>query len=90
MSASLLGRVSNRGLHLLARTTIELSPDEIPYVSSEATGHWDSLSMVTPISLIQEEFDFDIEIRPDAFPDLNSFGAFRDYIESASCRSKEL
>jgi acyl carrier protein len=66
----------------------ELSPDEICHVSSEATGHWDSLSLVTLTSLVQEEFD--IEIQPDAVPDLNSFKAFRAYIESASCRSKEL
>lgn len=66
----------------------ELSPDEIRHVDSEATGHWDSLSMVTLVSLVQEEFD--IEIQPNAVPDLNSFEAFRAYIESASCRSKEL
>jgi len=66
----------------------ELSPDEIPYVTSETTGHWDSLSMVTLMSVVQEEFDF--EIQPDAVPNLNSFQAFRDYIESAASRGRDL
>ena len=78
----------NRLMRCFAAVFPELSPDEIPYVSSETTGHWDSLSMVTLISVVQEEFD--LEIQPDAVPNLNSFEAFRDYIESACGRSKEL
>ncbi len=66
----------------------ELSRDEIRRVNSQATGHWDSLSKVTLTSVVEEEFD--VEIRPDAVADLNSFEAFRAYIDTACCRSKEL
>jgi len=66
----------------------ELSPEEIRNVSSRQTGHWDSLSVVTLTSLVQEEFD--IEVEPEAIPDLNSFDAFRAYVENACCRSSQL
>ena len=83
--------MSNREARLIgcfAAVFPELSADEIRHVNSETTGHWDSLSMVTLVSLVQEEFD--IEIRSDAVRDLNSFEAFRAYVEKESCRSKEL
>lgn len=78
----------NRLIRCFAAVFPEMSPDEISYITSDTAGHWDSLSMVTLISVVEEEFN--IEIRPDAAPELNSFEAFRNYIESACCGSKEL
>jgi len=42
-------------------------------------GMWDSLSRVTLVAVVQEEFGVDIP--PEAASDLNSFDAFRMYLE---------
>jgi acyl carrier protein len=55
-----------------------LSQEEIENASSDSIGMWDSLSTVTLAAVIQEEFD--VEIEPDALPDLDSFRAFHDYL----------
>ena len=55
-----------------------LTQEEIKNASSDSVGVWDSLSSVTLAAVIQEEFN--VEIEPDAFPDLDSFRAFRDYL----------
>ena len=57
-----------------------LTPEEIESASSDSIGVWDSLSSVTLAAVIQEEFN--VEIDPDALPDLDSFRAFRDYLSS--------
>jgi acyl carrier protein len=40
----------------------ELSPDEIVNASSELTGDWDSMSAVTLLAVVQEEFGIDLEV----------------------------
>jgi acyl carrier protein len=55
-----------------------LSQEEIENASSESVGIWDSLSSVTLAAVVQEEFN--VEIEPDALPDLDSFQAFRQYL----------
>ena len=55
-----------------------LTQEEIKNASSDSVGVWDSLSSVTLAAVIQEEFN--VEIEPGAFPDLDSFRAFRDYL----------
>ena len=55
-----------------------LSQEEIENASSESVGIWDSLSSVTQAAVVQEEFN--VEIEPDALPDLDSFQAFRQYL----------
>jgi len=55
-----------------------LSQEEIENASSESEGIWDSLSSVTLAAVVQEEFN--VEIEPDALPDLDSFQAFRQYL----------
>jgi acyl carrier protein len=57
-----------------------LTQEEIEDASSDSVGTWDSLSSVTLAAVIQEEFN--IEIEPDAFANLDSFGAFRDYLST--------
>jgi acyl carrier protein len=56
-----------------------LTENEIKESSAEATGAWDSLSGVTLIAVVEEEFD--IDIKPDAFSNLNSFDAFNGYLQ---------
>ena len=57
-----------------------LTPEQIENASSDSVGVWDSLSSVTLAAVIQEEFN--VEIEPDALPDLDSFRAFRDYLSA--------
>ena len=57
-----------------------LTPEQIEAASSDSEGVWDSLSSVTLAAVIQEEFN--VEIEPDALPDLDSFRAFRDYLNA--------
>jgi acyl carrier protein len=57
-----------------------LTKGEIEDASSDSVGVWDSLSAVTLVAVIQEEFN--VEIEPDALPDLDSFRAFRDYLSA--------
>lgn len=82
--------MSERDIRLLrcfASVFPELSPEEIRIVSSQSTGHWDSLSTVMLTAVVQEEFN--IEIEPEVVPELDSFEAFRSYLQqSASCRSE--
>lgn len=58
-----------------------LTEAEIPTASADSVGVWDSLSVVTLAAVIQEEFS--VEIDPEVLPDLDSFSAFRDYLQSA-------
>jgi len=57
-----------------------LTPEQIEAATSDSEGLWDSLSSVTLAAVIQEEFN--VEIEPDALPDLDSFRAFRDYLNT--------
>jgi acyl carrier protein len=56
----------------------ELTPEEIHQTTAESVGDWDSLSGVRLASVIQEEFN--VEIDPMILPDLDSFEAYRTYI----------
>ncbi len=55
-----------------------LSPEEIRGASAQSEGIWDSLSTVTLVGVIQEEFNVDIDL--DILPQLNSFESFRSYL----------
>lgn len=59
-----------------------LTPEQIRQTSSESMGIWDSLSTVTLAAVIEEEFN--LEIDPDVLPQLNSFDAFRAYLDRMS------
>jgi acyl carrier protein len=58
-----------------------LTTEEIRSVNTESTGIWDSLSSVTLAAVIEEEFG--ITIDPDELSSLDSFAAYRNYLESA-------
>ena len=55
-----------------------LTPDEIRNLEAGNSEVWDSLSAVLLASVIQEEFE--VEIDPEALPALNSFASFRNYL----------
>jgi acyl carrier protein len=56
-----------------------LTQNEIQETCAESTGAWDSLSGVTLVAVIEEEFN--IEIEPDTYSALNSFNAFNAYLQ---------
>jgi acyl carrier protein len=60
-----------------------LTTEEILQITAEADGIWDSLSGVTLLTVVQEEFNVDIDA--DALEYLNSFAAFRDYLLAEVC-----
>ncbi len=55
-----------------------LTPDEIRTINSESSGAWDSLAGVTLASVVQEEFD--VEIEASQLLELDSYEAFRRYL----------
>jgi acyl carrier protein len=68
----------DRLLRCFASVFPGLSPEEIRRTSAQEQGIWDSLATVTLISVIQEEFQ--LEIEPEMLEHLDSFEAFRRYI----------
>ncbi len=77
--------MSERDLRLLrcfASVFPELSAAELCAVTNDSAGHWDSLSTVTLAALVQEEFN--IEIEPEIVQQLNSFEAFRMYLQKVN------
>jgi acyl carrier protein len=55
-----------------------LTVDEIRVTNAESSGVWDSLATVTLASVVQEEFD--VEIDASRLPALDSYEAFRQYL----------
>ena len=55
-----------------------LTPEEIRVTSAESIGTWDSLSTINLVAVVEEEFN--VQIDPEAFPQLNSFAAFQTYL----------
>ena len=58
-----------------------LTSEEI-HAATADSGIWDSLSTVTLVAVVQEEFG--IEIDPDVLAQLTSFDAFRDHLSRLS------
>ena len=56
----------------------ELDPREIPSAAMGSLASWDSLAVITLISLIEEEFG--LGIPPDDVVDLVSFELILDYL----------
>jgi acyl carrier protein len=69
----------NRLMRCFASVFPALSPAEIRTINSESTANWDSLATVTLASVVQDEFDVEIEL--DVLPELNSFAAFQAYLQ---------
>jgi acyl carrier protein len=62
-----------------------LTPDEIRISNSEQ-GTWDSLSLVTLVAVVQEEFG--VEILDGEISNIDSFAGFRAYLETHPAAGK--
>jgi acyl carrier protein len=58
----------------------ELLPDELPRAGSASMPNWDSLAMVTLVSLVEEEFG--ISFPPDDYAYAASYALLLDYLRS--------
>lgn len=70
----LRSRLSN----CFAITFPELDPQEIPSAAMGSLASWDSLAVITLVSLIEEEFAFSVP--PDDVIDLVSFELILEYL----------
>jgi acyl carrier protein len=59
-----------------------LTLEEIPGISVDSVGIWDSLATVTLASVIEEQFN--VQFDPSDLPDLKSFEAFQNYLRKLS------
>lgn len=57
-----------------------LSPDQIRNASPETLADWNSLSAITLIAVIEEEFKIKISLMDLA--ELDSYAAFREYLSN--------
>lgn len=57
-----------------------LPPDQIQAASVESVPAWDSLAAVTLIAVLEEEFNTPIDLME--MPELTSYRAVRDYLQS--------
>jgi acyl carrier protein len=55
-----------------------LAPEEIRSLNAESSEIWDSLTAVTLVAVIEQEFG--LEIPQEFVPELNSFGDFLAYL----------
>ncbi|MGA9587841.1 MAG: acyl carrier protein [Terracidiphilus sp.] len=76
-----MSELENRLTICFASVFPALTEEEIRSASAESIGVWDSLSSVTLAAVIQEEFN--LEIDPEVLPNLDSFQAFRAYLQGA-------
>lgn len=76
-----MSELENRLSICFASVFPALTEEEIPNASAESVGVWDSLSFVTLAAVVQEEFSLQIDL--DVLPNLDSFRAFRDYLQAA-------
>jgi acyl carrier protein len=72
----------NRLIRCFASVFPGLSVEELRSMNSESAGNWDSLSTVTLAAVVQQEFN--LEIDPEVLPQLDSFEAFRTYLQVLS------
>jgi acyl carrier protein len=62
-----------------------LTPDDIR-ISNAEQGTWDSLSLVTLVAVVQEEFG--VEILDEEIANIDSFAGFRAYLETHPAAGK--
>lgn len=72
-----MSEVESRLIHCFSSVFPGLAAEELRAASAETVGAWDSLSGVTLVAVIQEEFGVDID--PEVLPQLDSFEAFRAF-----------
>ncbi len=71
--------IEDRLLPCFASVFPHLSADEIRNSSVETLAAWDSLTAVTLVAVLQEEFK--VEIDPLDLPELITFGAVQEYLQ---------
>ncbi len=64
----------------------DLSPDEITTATMQDVAQWDSLAMLTLVSVIEESCSVKIDL--DDLPNLVSFQKIAEYLEAAAGPSK--
>ena len=74
-----MSEFENRLVTCFASVFPGLTEAEIRKADADSVGTWDSLSFVTLAAVIQEEFN--LEIDPEVLADLDSFQAFREYLQ---------
>lgn len=71
-------QINDRLLRCFAAVFPELAPAEIQVASSDTLQSWNSLSAVTLVAVIEQEFG--IKVQPLDLPELDSFHAVRGYV----------
>ena len=64
----------------------DLSPEEIAGATMQSVSQWDSLAMLTLVSVIEESCSVKIDL--DDLPNLVSFEKLATYLESAAAPGK--
>ena len=77
-----MSEVESRLIRCFSSVFPGLTAEELRAASAESVGAWDSLSGVTLVAVIQEEFGVDID--PEVLPQLDSFEAFRAFFHQSS------
>jgi acyl carrier protein len=77
-----MSEVESRLIRCFSSVFPGLTAEELRVASAESVGAWDSLSGVTLVAVIQEEFGVDID--PEVLPQLDSFEAFRAFFNQSS------
>jgi acyl carrier protein len=63
----------------------ELAPDEIPEASPASVQSWDSVTTVTLLAVVEEEFGISIEV--DDLSKFDSFKGILNYLQEAGKQS---
>lgn len=77
-----MSEVESRLIRCFSSVFPGLTVEELRAAHAESVGAWDSLSGVTLVAVIQEEFGVDID--PEVLPQLDSFEAFRTFFNQSS------
>jgi len=77
-----MSEVESRLIRCFSSVFPGLTAEELRAASAQAVGAWDSLSGVTLVVVIQEEFGVDID--PEVLPQLDSFEAFSAFLNQSS------
>lgn len=75
--------VEDRLADCVATVFPELSRDEIPRAGSASLANWDSLAMVTLVSLVEEEFE--VQFSLDDYQLAASYALLLDHLNSTGC-----
>lgn len=75
-----MSEVDDRLLRCFAAVFRDMAPAELARASSETTASWNSLSAVTLVAVVEEEFG--LNISPMELAELDSFQAFREYVST--------